>query len=163
VTYRWEAIKANTLAQSNHIYGQLLNGARSSDIRPTIYYGCFFTSHFSFAPFLRGYVGATTRPIEHVIQDINRFCDENPGELIILDITHDFNIDKWWAPFTSMDWQYFGQSMQGIKNLWVPKDEEQRTTDITTLSISTFIKPSGKSAVIIRVDNVASLPGESDL
>ncbi|KAH6674529.1 hypothetical protein B0J14DRAFT_590175 [Halenospora varia] len=159
LTWQWMGIPHNTQTQAVHMYTQLLNGARWFDVRPVYYKGHWYTGHFS--PSVgKNQIGATGRTIEHIINDINRFTSEHPGELIILDLTHDQNIDKWWAPLEPQEWQALYAELYKIKDLWIPTSDNL-PDDLTTVPISTFISPGSKSAVVIRIPGGAPLPGET--
>jgi hypothetical protein len=160
----------DVIRQHFNVYGQLLNGARFLDIRPALHYNTlneirFETSHINHRAIIDGRRGATTATMSSIIEDINRFCDQYPGELIILDLSNDVSINDsldWrdsWKPFTPLEWQLFWNSTHHINHLWGPKNEEERTADINTLPISTFIERGGESAVVIRVEPRAILPG----
>lgn len=158
LTYKWNGIPHNTQTQSVHVYKQLLNGARFFDIRPVLYKGKWYTGHFS--PFMgKDWVGATGRTIDHIISDINRFTAEHPGELIVLDITHDASIDRWWTHLSADEWQNLYVKLSAIKDLWIPENGDNLPYDISTAPISTYIKPGSRSAVIIRIPGSAPEPG----
>lgn len=159
LTWQWMGVPHNTQTQSVHMYTQLLNGARWFDVRPVYYKGFWYTGHFS--PSVgKNHVGATGRTIEHIINDINRFTSEHPGELIILDLTHDQNIDKWWAPLEPREWQALYAELYKIKDLW-HSSPDSLPQDLTTVPINAFISPGSKSAVVIRIPSNAPLPGET--
>ncbi|KAF4625880.1 hypothetical protein G7Y89_g12282 [Cudoniella acicularis] len=159
LTWSWFGVSHNTQTQSVHVYTQLLDGARFFDIRPVSYKGFWYTGHFSGSP-NSSHVGGTGRTIEHIISDINRFTSEHPGELIILDLSHDSNIDKWWAPLTPEEWQVLYAELAQINDLWIPSSDKL-PKDLSTVPLSTFITPGSKSAVVVIIPNGAPLPGKA--
>ncbi|CAG8952237.1 hypothetical protein HYFRA_00000977 [Hymenoscyphus fraxineus] len=159
LTYQWTGIPHNTQTQSVHVYKQLLYGVRFFDIRPVLYYGNWYSGHFSQLS-TDDWVGATGRTLDHIIDDINRFTSEHPGEIIILDITHDASIDRWWARLNEDEWQNLYAKLSAINDLWVPENGNL-PYDISTSPISSFIKPGSKSAVIIRIPASAPAPGSN--
>jgi hypothetical protein len=149
----WAKPCPKLVTQESPVYGQLTAGARFLDIRPSIRYEVFGTHYTSPDKSLGG---AITRSLTDIIADINQFCKEFPGELIILDVNDDMNLGG--NPFDDLEWRLFWDRMQRIEHLWSPKNEYEREADITTLPISTFIE-DGKSAVVIRVKTMeAYLP-----
>ncbi|PQE17217.1 hypothetical protein CJF31_00005613 [Rutstroemia sp. NJR-2017a BVV2] len=150
----------NTQAQSVPVYSQLVFGARVLDIRPIFYKGGWFTYHGSL---LWGKMwGATGQCISSIVNDINRFTKEYPGELIILDITHDANSEKKYMPFDDDDWHRFYETLGFIEDLWVEKEELQY--DLSREPLSVFITPGSKSAVLIRLpcEAPSPLPGKDN-
>ncbi|KAM3074706.1 Glucan endo-1,3-alpha-glucosidase agn1 [Clarireedia jacksonii] len=137
----------NTQTQSVPVYSQLIFGARVFDIRPMLYRGEWYTYHGSLA--LGTMWGATGQSIPSIVNDINRFTKEHPGELIILDITHDANSANTYRPFDDDDWYSFYQVLGLIEDLWVEKDGLQY--DLSMEPLTVFITPGSKSAVLIRL------------
>lgn len=85
----------NTQTQWLDIYGQLVRGSRWFDIRPCLgNSGKHMTCHYSVSP--NGAVGSNGLEIDEVLAHINRFMDEYPGELVIIDLNSDsgFNTDQ---------------------------------------------------------------------
>jgi hypothetical protein len=157
VTTTWWGTAHSTNTQSVNIYQQLMNGARWFDIRPVHTKNGWYTGHFSEAPILQ-VVGAMGRGIRDIVADINKFNAENPGELIILDMTHEMDWTEHgkniWK-ITSEQWQYLYEVLGDISNLWTVSNIPQ---DYTSVPISTFIQPGSKSAVLIRVPGYAPSP-----
>ncbi|PQE32108.1 plc-like phosphodiesterase protein [Rutstroemia sp. NJR-2017a WRK4] len=150
----------NTQTQSVPVYSQLVFGARVLDIRPIFYKGDWLTYHGSL---LWGRMwGATGQRISSIVNDINRFTKDYPGELIILDITHDANSEKKYMPFDDENWHSFYEMLGLIEDLWVEKEGTQY--DLSKEPLSAFITPGSKSAVLIRLpcEAPAPFPGKSN-
>jgi len=144
----------NTQTQSVHVYPQLVYGARWFDIRPVLRKGKWYTNHLSVVSGL-GYQGAFGRKIADIIKDINRFTAENPGELIILELSHEMNRFKWKPRLTNEQWQkLYDLLYSGIDDLWMA-DLACLPDDLSTVPIETFIQPGSRSAVLIRVPDYA--------
>ncbi|KAJ8059703.1 hypothetical protein OCU04_011351 [Sclerotinia nivalis] len=137
----------NTQTQSHSIYWQLVHGARWLDIRPALYRTKWMTYHGSFAA--GSMWGATGQSIESMIEDINYFTRKYPGELIVLDISHDANAKRKWSGFSEDDWMKFYGVLNGIYDLWVEPQGSQ--WDLSSVPFGTFVKEGGKSTVLVRV------------
>ena len=154
LTRYYGGVAHNTQTQSVHVYQQLVYGARWFDIRPVLRKGKWYTNHLSAVSGL-GYQGAFGRTISNIIRDINRFTAENPGELIILDISHEMNRLKWKPRLTNEQWQQLYDLLyRGIDDLWMA-DLARLPDDLSTVPIETFIQPGSRSAVLIRVPDHA--------
>ncbi len=161
LTRFYGGVDHNTKTQSVHIYGQLKFGARYLDIRPVHRKGKFSTGHFS--RFGWEQFGAMGRTIENVINDINRFNRDYPGELIILDISHELDDERRWRnALSDAEWQRLYTLFEKINDPW----KTWYTTvpdDITTLPLCNFIQPGSKSSVVIRLPDYAPIPDGSTL
>ncbi|PVH84474.1 hypothetical protein DL98DRAFT_77398 [Cadophora sp. DSE1049] len=154
VTRYYGGVAHNTQTQSVHIYQQLVYGARWLDIRPVLRKGKWYTNHLSAVPGL-GYQGAFGRTILDIIKDISRFTAENPGELIILELSHEMDRYKWKPRLTIGQWQkLYDLLYSGIDDIWMA-DLASLPDDLSTVPIETFIQPGSKSAVLIRVPDHA--------
>jgi hypothetical protein len=142
----------NTITQSLDIYEQLVNGVRWLDIRPIFTWTepkGFYTSGLSFS-FVYDFMGALGMVLHEIVNHINRFTDDYPGELIILDITHDMNELIELHSFSPSMWLEFSEKvLQKIHDLWIPHPD--LPFDLSVLPLSTFITPGSKSAVLTRV------------
>jgi len=156
ITKSYMGIRQNTLTQSQHVYGQLVSGARVLDIRPALRNGKWYTSHLAVINRLTAF-GALTRTLEDVIRDINEFMVKYPGELIILDISHDVSRREW-SRLSDEEWTVFYKQLLAINNLWEAPNLLRE--DIATVPLSLFIRPGSESAVVIRVPRYAPLPDE---
>lgn len=161
LTHQWMGVSANTQTQANHIYKQLLLGARWFDIRPAHYKGHWYTGHFS-KGVGKYYLGATGRTIEHIVDDINRFTSEHPGELIVIDLSHDQDIDNWWSAFSELLWQMFFRELLKINDLWIPSNGNL-PDDLSTLPLNSFITPGSNSAVLVVIPDGGPLPSDKPL
>ncbi|KAH7407665.1 hypothetical protein BKA64DRAFT_775714 [Cadophora sp. MPI-SDFR-AT-0126] len=154
VTRFYGGVAHNTQTQSVHIYQQLVYGTRWFDIRPVIRKEKWYTNHLSAVPGL-GCQGAFGRTIPDIIKDINRFTAENPGELIILELSHEMDRYKWKPRLTNDQWQkLYNLLYSGIDDIWMA-DLASLPEDLSTVPIKTFIQPGSKSAVLIRVPDHA--------
>jgi hypothetical protein len=164
ITGPFGGIAHNTKTQSGHIFDQLMNGARWFDIRPVNFAGGWYTGHFTdipkYIPFITA-VGATGRSMIDIVVDINRFTSQHPGELIVLDLTHEMDGtgDYWEWELAEEQWQCLYELLRDIKNLWSVTSNIPE--DYTSVPLSTFIQPGSKSAVLIRLPSYAPLPRES--
>ncbi|CAD6445250.1 9e6d20fa-809d-40ed-beb6-4cbe17da071c [Sclerotinia trifoliorum] len=138
----------NTQTQSDSIYWQLVHGARWLDIRPALYWKKWMTYHGSWAA--GSMWGATGQSIESMIEDINYFTRKYPGELIVLDISHDAIAKRRWSGFSEDDWMKFYGVLNGIFDLWV-EPEGSSQWDLSSVPFGTFVKEGGKSTVLVRV------------
>jgi hypothetical protein len=148
-------IEHNTLTQSVGVYNQAENGARYFDIRPVYRGKTFLTGHFS--KLIGKHAGGTGTSILDIVHDINRFTSDFPGELIILDVTHDMNIDQNFRRFTPELWQELYVLLNGIADLWIPPSGDL-PYDLSTAPLSTFITPGSKSSIIVRLPAYAPVP-----
>lgn len=149
VTRGYGGVAHNTVTQSVHIYQQLIYGARWFDIRPVIRKGKWYTNH------LTGSVGAFGRTIADIIKDVNRFTNENPGELIVLDLTHEMDRMKWKPRLTPDQWQkLYDLLYNGLDYIWAIKPTGL-PDDLSSVPIETFVQLGSKSAVLIRVPDHA--------
>ncbi|CZS97930.1 uncharacterized protein RAG0_06810 [Rhynchosporium agropyri] len=82
----------NTQTQWLDIYGQLVRGSRWFDIRPCLgNNGKHMTCHYFVSK--NGAVGSNGLEVDEVIMQINKFMDDFPGELIIVDLNSDCGFD----------------------------------------------------------------------
>ncbi|KAK0116871.1 hypothetical protein ONS96_012718 [Cadophora gregata f. sp. sojae] len=154
VTRHYGGVAHNTQTQSVHIYQQLVYGARWFDIRPALRKGKWYTNHLSMVPGL-GYQGAFGRTMVDIIKDINRFTIENPGELIILELSHEMDRFKWKPRLTDEQWQMLYVFLyNGIDDIWM-MNPASLPNDLSTVPIETFIQPGSKSVVLVRVPDHA--------
>lgn len=144
----------NTVTQSSGVYAQAENGARYFDIRPVLRKGTFYTGHFS--KVMGKHVGGTGSTIVEIVNDINTFNRAFPGELIILDISHDMSMDRDFKRFDEKEWQELYRLLDSIVDLWAPAASWER--DLSNVPLSTFITPGSKSAVVVRLPYIAPLP-----
>lgn len=93
--------------------------------------------------------GATGQSIGSMIEDINRFTREYPGELIVLDISHDANDERGWKNFDEGDWRRFYRVLSGIRDGWM--EPHGLGWDLSSVPFNTFVTEGSKSAVLVRV------------
>jgi hypothetical protein len=154
LTVHFGGVDHNTLTQSLGVYDQAMNGVRYFDIRPVLHQGQFYAGHFS--KLMGRAVGGTGSSIPDIVHDINGFNNASPGELIILDLSHDMNMDRTLARFTEQEWQDLYHILDGIADLWAPQAHWPR--DLTTIPLSEFITRGSRSATIIRLPSHAPSP-----
>ena len=88
-------LKSNTQTQSQTMYDQLRVGSRYFDMRlVSIKGGTFYAAHLidELVPSQNGAIGAK---LDDMIDDVNRFTDENPGEVIIWWIRYMVNVGEY--------------------------------------------------------------------
>ena len=158
VTLSWGGHPHNTQTQTTNTFKQLVIGVRVFDIRPTYYKRKFYTGHFS--KFGSGMVGGTGRKISDIVEDINAFTNQYPGELIVLDISHQMDADNKFRDLSQGKWVKFFEEMNKIEALWVPSSADV-PDDLSSIPLLTFITPGSKSAVLVRLPNGAPLPESS--
>lgn len=167
----WLGVWRNTCTQTATVLQQLQYGARWFDIRPFLRDGKWFTGHFSSStPNDSHFVGGAGRSIDDIVQDINNFASQNPGEFIVLELTHEIIHDKskpiehhWNISFSDSNWLDLYDKLAGINQLWTPSNDifNSLPSDLTSVPMSTFIQPGSKSAVIIRIpDNAPAAKGD---
>lgn len=141
-------IPFNTQTHTTSLDHQLGNGGiRVLDFRPTKDGKQFYESHGSkIIGTWNGMLGAS---LDEMITTINKFNDENPGELIIWDIhpTNAWNARKRFRQLNAQEKMQLYDKMKQLKyRVNVPESE-----DITKWPLASFIG-NKTSAVIIRVD-----------
>ncbi|XWW97896.1 hypothetical protein V2A60_005892 [Cordyceps javanica] len=154
------ANEGNTRNQYLDIYGQLLRGARWFDIRPCAggHEGSF-TCHMSVwadnSNFASTQGGRGLR-IDTLIEQINQFMDEHPGELVILDINDEagFNTGINEARFPTMkstDWtpilDKFKNNIQKPCRGLPPVGPKENIKYLTDLTLNDYIG-DGKGCVL---------------
>ncbi len=169
----WGGSPHNTQTQSGDVFEQLRNGARFLDIKPVFFQNFgFWTGHFSRSGrWSRHYFfGGIGGRISEIVTDINAFTRQYPGELIILDISHEMNAtqrqenfpaEMFYGPLSSNQWKLLLYELSQINALWIPSPSDLRRLpdDLSTVPLSTFITPGSPSAVLVRLPQDAPLPG----
>ena len=166
----------NTQTQTFPIAQQLNLGIRAFDIRPVIYKGQFWTGHYTIlnksdvephiwelalvSPALAAAaenfkypiaLGGNGQSLEEVMEDVNTF-QAKYNELVILEFSHGYNIDKGGASFTEQDWKDVAAALSaqntGLKNLYsAPSD----TKDLTTIPLRDMINPGQPKAATLAI------------
>jgi hypothetical protein len=154
LNYHYGGVEHNTLTQSLGVYNQAENGARYFDIRPVLRKGKFYAGHFS--KLMGKHVGGIGSAMLDIVHDINGFNNAFPGELLILDISHDMNVDRDFRHFTEQEWQELYRVLDEIADLWAPGAYWSR--DLSAVPLSTFITPGSRSATVVRLPSHAPLP-----
>ncbi|KAL2073240.1 hypothetical protein VTL71DRAFT_10564 [Oculimacula yallundae] len=159
VTRWYGGVAHNTVTQSVHVYQQLVYGARWFDVRPVLRKGKWYTNHMT------GRVGTFGRTMNDIVKDVNRFTRECPGELVVLDLSHEMDRLRWRPRLTAEKWQILYDLLyNGLQDIWM-MDQSGLPEDLSEVPIQTFIKPGSKSAVLVRVPDhapafIAKLAGQ---
>ncbi len=141
------ATNNNTVTQYRNIGDQLGFGVRAFDIRPAILGGQYYTGHYDNTGEVLGWQGGSGQPVLEIVSQINNFTSSHP-ELVILNISHDLNVDKGYVGFTQDDWNGLFSLLDGLKYEY---KAESGSADLTILPLKTFIG-GNQAAVIIRFD-----------
>ncbi|KAF5648664.1 plc-like phosphodiesterase [Fusarium sp. NRRL 52700] len=143
-------LPSNTITQELPVSGQLKNGARWLDIRPSKTGGKWATGHFGFSH--GNWHGGNGEYLDDIIAGVNNFTKGNK-ELIIMNFSHGVNSD----------------TFRGNKNAWMTQEEwdevmtklakvnsriknRGHVRDLTKLQVSKFI--AGRAAVIIIINSL---------
>lgn len=143
------ANRASTITQTHDLYDQMrMGGVRVIDFRPMLTKdGEMVESHGSK---LAGvYHGALGARIDDLIEQLNRFNKDYPGELTIIDIDHEEMREE---AMNFIDMR--SRAVEDLVMRLAYVDHRVNVTngeDVTKLPISTFIG-EGQSAVIIRIN-----------
>jgi hypothetical protein len=149
------ADETNTLTQRLNIADQLKYGARYFDIRPALSGGLFKTGHYSHIDVIN-WVGGNGQDMQSIIDQINTFTASNK-ELVILDLSHGLNTDKFpdgdKYGLSQADYNklagVFLDPKSGLKHLVTGMGN---TKDITTLALNKFIRDRAAVIVVARSD-----------
>lgn len=162
MTRYYGGVPHNTLTQTQGIGGQLEAGARFFDIRPFWHRKSFYTGHFTR---LRtggthhiGF-GGTGQKMTEIVKEVNAFTKQYPGELIILDLSHELSRTHWKDSLSTQDWQKLYRVLGGIEDLWIGSNDHL-PDDLTTVALAQFIQPGSRSAVLVRIPDHAPFPSE---
>lgn len=134
----------NVQTQTRGVLGQLQNGARYFDIRPTISSGKYYTGHYTNTDTILDWQGANGELIDRIIYDINLFTQHHQ-ELIVLKISQDLQTDQNYRRFNQQEWNALLQKLSGISNLYV----NTTVTDLTKISIQDYIGTNANVVVIV--------------
>lgn len=137
----------NTRTQIQTVWGQLVDGARYFDIRPTISSGEYYTGHYSDTGSALGWQGANGQKIDTIVTDINRYL-EHHNELVILNISHDLQTDADYRRLNQSEWNRLLSKLNGIDPKYLL--HEPHNTDLTSLRIRDLIRDGGRVMVIAR-------------
>jgi hypothetical protein len=179
--------ESNTITQTKSILGQLELGARWFDIRPALTSpgtgqppGEWACGHFTATNDWLGWQGANGQLIREVVDDVNRFTDENP-ELVVINASHIYRIflmdklsttanykedpspghlDQLWSIFAGLKRRLTLDRVRKIVGKTNPN--EAKTVQLQDLRLGDFIKrPDGgnEGCVVLVVHGV----GEDDL
>ncbi len=145
----------NTLTQDHGIFKQLEYGIRYFDIRPVIAGSNeFYAGHYGYIKKDNlGWQGGAGGKIADFVKDINEFTKHHK-ELIILDLSHDFNTNDKYRHFNKNEWNNLFDLLSGINHLYIATT----TKRLKDLCLNDFIK--NEAQVIILVDP-AKLPTSS--
>lgn len=149
------ATEGNTRTQTLDLAGQLAAGSRYFDIRPVISSGVFRAGHYSLISLFQGvqsFQGANGQLVSDMIDQINAFTSDNK-ELIILNLSHDFNTDlgnESYRAFNQAEYDRLFNDLLRLQNRFVVPGDPT-TVDLTTLKLNDFIG-GGNAAVVLIVE-----------
>ncbi|SFW18904.1 hypothetical protein SAMN02927921_00437 [Sinomicrobium oceani] len=134
----------NTLTQTLSIGGQLANGSRYFDIRPVISGDQYYTGHYTKAIKMT-WQGANGESVSDIIKEVNEFTSKRK-ELIILNLSHDYNADVGNASyrhFNEEEWTgLFGQ-LSKINGLL-----HSEANDLTHVKLNDLLADGSKVIVV---------------
>ncbi|KAI9167574.1 Chromatin remodeling factor mit1 [Paramyrothecium foliicola] len=151
----WKSVKRigfgmpiNTQTHNAKLDDQIINsGVRVLDVRPAKFDGDWREGHGTkLAGVWHGVLGAK---LEEMIDIVNKFCDEHPGELFIWDVhpTHAWNGDRNFRGLDDWDRWYLYRTFKRLKHRVSVPDNE----DLTAWPLNRFIG-NKTSAVLVRFD-----------
>ncbi|KAM7207861.1 PLC-like phosphodiesterase, TIM beta/alpha-barrel-containing domain containing protein [Naviculisporaceae sp. PSN 640] len=136
------------LCQSRSIADQLALGVRFFDIRPVLDKKgeWFYTGHYSYSARL-GWIGGSGDWMGYIVEQINEFTRDH-AEVIVLNISHAYNIQHGWRDFNQGDWErLFKADLDRLNYLYRASHAEQ---DLTRLTVKELTANGTKAAVILR-------------
>ena len=142
------ANKRVTLTQTKNVAQQLAKGARYFDIRPVLSKGQYFTGHYSDIKPL-GWQGGNGQSIADIVKETNKFTAEN-GELVMFEISHDYNADKDYSAFDQPTWNGLFAEFRQLNRLFTPSPITD-TSDLSKLTLNEFI-PNKTAAVVVIIN-----------
>ena len=145
-----------TVTQTKSIAEQLNLGARYFDIRPVWSQGQYYTGHYSNLPVI-DWQGGLGQSVSEIVKELNTFTKHH-AELVILELTHDYNIDKGWIAFDQSTWDGLFGLLSTIDNLYVaPVD----TGDLSQLTLNSYIGEGNAAILVIaNMDPKTNIPGQ---
>ncbi|WEW59950.1 hypothetical protein PRK78_005432 [Emydomyces testavorans] len=152
----------NTQTQMLDMYGQLVRGSRWFDIRPCLGNGGkHMLCHYGQ---ISGgtHQGGNGQSVQEAIDNINKFMDDHPGELVILDINDESGYDTdnpdsggRYSRLTDAQWQpIITQFSQGIK-----QPCPDMGSDLANVKLKSFIG-NGKGCVLSLI-RINTKPGKA--
>jgi hypothetical protein len=149
----------NSVCQTERLGEQLRDsGIRVIDLRPVLHSSEFWDAHVSAgAGLYHGVLGAS---VEAMVETINEFQSQYPGELIIIDIreSHSRNMDHGFRGLDAVDRTQLYSQLLSLRN----RVSAAVDVDVTGIPLKDLIG-GGKSGVIIKIDDKftdAPLAGE---
>jgi hypothetical protein len=145
--------ECNTVTQTLSIFGQLRNGARYFDIRPSISNGNYYTGHYKEVKFPGfwnyinpiGWQGKDGQSIDDIVSDINKFTSTNK-ELIILNISNNYQTDDGFRAFLPQEFEDLITKLKEIECLYLNPDPD---IDLKEMHITEFINNEKATVLII--------------
>ena len=139
----------NTVTQTLDILGQLQNGARYFDIRPTISGGVYRTGHYSDTRhILLRWQGSNGQSIDDIISDINTFTSGH-NELVILKIWQDLQTDNHYQAFSQAEMDGLLKKLSSINYLYI--NTNTPGLNLTEQTVNEYIG-SNRPRVLITVE-----------
>ncbi|KAJ4413832.1 hypothetical protein N0V85_003416 [Neurospora sp. IMI 360204] len=116
---------------------------------------------------LDGWQGGNGQLVADIVREVNEFTEKNPGELVVINLSHGFNTDTFsgnpTAHLTQQEWENLMTQLLAVKNrathLTMPN------ADLTYLKLSDLLPPSDPSkpndpsraaTVLFVVDDITS-------
>lgn len=139
------ATPKNTQTQRMPLYEQLKEGGiRVIDLRPSFHGKHFWESHGDFVAGLwNGLLGAT---VDEMVSEINRFNDDHPGELIIVDINPTASSGSKFRDLNSEERENLYAELMKLNH----RRDVSASMDVTRLTLNQFIA-NKQPAVLVRV------------
>lgn len=151
------AANCNVITQVGGIASQLQAGARYFDIRPVISSGQYLTGHYGYIDSILGNQGGNGQSIQSIIADINSFT-QTANELIILDLSHDYDTDvsSPYPSFNQDQWNTLMKQLCELNYLYIASNPA--TVDLTTLTLNEFTQSGTRPAVVVFLE-----PGDATI
>ena len=147
----YHAGECNVLTQDHGIFKQLEYGIRYFDIRPVIAGSNeFYAGHYGYVNnkifgITIGWQGAAGGKVSDFVKDINEFTKHHK-ELIILELSHDFNTNAGYRGLNSHEWDKLFKLLSGINRLYVAKTN----TRLKDLRLNDFIKDEAQVIILVE-------------
>lgn len=114
---------------------------------------------------LEGWQGGNGQYITDIVREVNEFTEQNPGELVVINLSHGLNTDTFSgnsnAHLSQQEWEKLMTQLLAVKNR--ATHITQPNIDLTYLSLSDLLPPSDNgdasrrgSAVLLVVDDITS-------
>jgi hypothetical protein len=150
------ASAATAVTQHRGIDDQLRLGIRFFDIRPIRWNGKLQCGHVGYINDLLKWQGGTGQSIDDIVSQVNGFTDNNP-ELVILNVSHDYNADNNYNGFSDGDWNELFSKLDGLKHRFTA----DKGTDLSLKPLKDFIG-NNQAAVVLRFESGGDKLGDRE-